>query len=101
MTLLSVIDVLEQVLSMPIRGGQPTGVGGMVEMVKSPAFATAVGLLKYGATRPAKVASAAAPARMTQTSSQNAQSPAPAVTLNESATPGIGTKFWGWLREVF
>jgi len=94
-------ELAEQVLSMPIRGGQPTGVGGMVEMVKSPAFATAVGLLKYGATRPAKVASAAAPARMTQTSSQNAQTPAPAVTLNESATPGIGTKFWGWLREVF
>lgn len=45
-------ELAEQVLELPIRKGLPTGVGGMVEMIRSPAMATAVGLLKYGATRP-------------------------------------------------
>ena len=36
---------------MPVRRAAPTGVGGLSDVVKSPAYATAVGLVKYGAER--------------------------------------------------
>ena len=36
---------------MPVRRGSPIGVGGLHDVVKSPAYATAVGLVKYGAGR--------------------------------------------------
>jgi cell division protein FtsA len=39
----------ERVFQLPVRRGGPIGVGGMVELVGGPAFATAVGLLRYGA----------------------------------------------------
>jgi cell division protein FtsA len=39
----------ERVFGMPVRRGAPIGVGGMVELVNSPSFATAVGLAIYGA----------------------------------------------------
>jgi cell division protein FtsA len=47
-------ELAEQVLGLPTRRGEPTGVGGLVEMVRSPTMATAVGLLKWGASRPEK-----------------------------------------------
>ncbi|MBP9837495.1 MAG: cell division protein FtsA, partial [Proteobacteria bacterium] len=39
----------EQIFNMPVRIGYPTGVGGLVDVVNSPAFATGVGLVLYGA----------------------------------------------------
>ncbi|RKY02704.1 MAG: hypothetical protein DRP54_01255 [Spirochaetes bacterium] len=33
---------------MPVRVGRPQGVGGLVDEVASPEFATGVGLLLYG-----------------------------------------------------
>ncbi len=47
-------ELAEQVLGLPTRRGEPTGVGGLIEMVRSPTMATAVGLLKWGASRPDK-----------------------------------------------
>jgi len=41
-------EVAERVFDMPIRRGLPTGVGGLVDVVASPAYATAVGLVLYG-----------------------------------------------------
>jgi cell division protein FtsA len=41
----------EELLQMPVRRGSPSGVGGLADVVKSPAYATAVGLVKYGAER--------------------------------------------------
>jgi cell division protein FtsA len=38
-----------QVLRMPVRRGVPRGVGELGDLVKSPAFATGVGLVLYGA----------------------------------------------------
>lgn len=38
----------EQIFSMPVRIGYPVGVGGLVDVVHSPAFATGVGLVLYG-----------------------------------------------------
>ncbi|MCL2218528.1 MAG: cell division protein FtsA [Chitinispirillia bacterium] len=37
----------ESVFQRPVRIGQPSGIGGMEEMVSSPVFSTAVGLCKY------------------------------------------------------
>ena len=42
-------ELTEQVFNLPVRRGYPTGVGGLVDVVNSPAFATGVGLVLYGA----------------------------------------------------
>ncbi len=44
-----ICDVAEQVLGLPARRGLPTRVGGLVDVVRSPAYATGVGLVLYGA----------------------------------------------------
>jgi len=49
-TLLSgMSEMAEEVLGVPVRRGLPKGIGGLVDVVKSPVFATAVGLVIYGA----------------------------------------------------
>jgi cell division protein FtsA len=49
-TLLSgMTEMAEEVLGVPVRRGLPKGIGGLVDVVKSPVFATAVGLVIYGA----------------------------------------------------
>ncbi len=42
-------ELAEEVLGMPVRRGLPTGVGGLVDVVRNPKFATGVGLVMYGA----------------------------------------------------
>ncbi len=42
-------EMAEEVLGMPVRRGVPRGIGGLVDVVKGPQFATAVGLVLYGA----------------------------------------------------
>ena len=42
-------DLGERVFKLPVRRGNPIGIGGLVEVVNSPAYATAVGLVIYGA----------------------------------------------------
>jgi cell division protein FtsA len=42
-------EMAEEVLGMPVRRGVPRGIGGLVDVVKGPQFATAVGLVMYGA----------------------------------------------------
>jgi len=44
-----VADVAEQVLGIPCRRGAPTKIGGLVDVVRSPSYATGVGLVMYGA----------------------------------------------------
>ena len=41
-------ELAETVLGMPVRRGIPKGVGGLVDVVKTPAYATGVGLVLYG-----------------------------------------------------
>ncbi len=43
----------EEILGIPVRLGVPKGVGGLADVVKSPAFATGVGLVQYGASQQA------------------------------------------------
>jgi cell division protein FtsA len=42
-------ELAEEVLGMPVRRGLPTGFGGLTDVVRSPIYATGVGLLLYGA----------------------------------------------------
>jgi cell division protein FtsA len=46
-------EMAEEVLGMPVRRGLPRGIGGLVDVVKSPQYATAVGLVLYGARQAA------------------------------------------------
>ncbi len=41
-------DLAEQVFHLPVRCGVPQNIGGLVDVVKSPMYATAVGLLSAG-----------------------------------------------------
>lgn len=43
------VDVAEQVVGLPVRIGRPRGLGGLGETLTDPKFATAVGLVQYGA----------------------------------------------------
>ncbi|HKB28621.1 MAG TPA: hypothetical protein VKC59_06325, partial [Candidatus Limnocylindrales bacterium] len=38
------------VLAMPVRIVSPTGVGGLIDSIMTPAYSTAIGLLQWGAT---------------------------------------------------
>lgn len=42
------VEVAEGIFQTPVRLGIPTGVGGLVDVVSSPEWATATGLLLYG-----------------------------------------------------
>ena len=44
-----ICEVAEQVFHIPVRAGAPSGVGGLSDLVSSPQYATAVGLIFYGA----------------------------------------------------
>ncbi len=46
-----VADVAEQIFNAPCRTGYPQGISGLVEVVNKPMYATAVGLVLYGAKR--------------------------------------------------
>ena len=43
-------ELAEEVLNVPVRRGMPRDVGGLVDVVRNPKFATGVGLVEYGAT---------------------------------------------------
>lgn len=42
-------ELAEETLGLPTRRGLPRGIGGLVDVVKSPMYATGVGLVLYGA----------------------------------------------------
>jgi cell division protein FtsA len=42
-------DAAEKYLGMPIRRGPPRNIGGLQDVVNSPIYATAVGLVLHGA----------------------------------------------------
>ncbi len=46
-----VAEVAEQIFKVPSRPGYPRGIKGLVEVVNKPMYATAVGLVLYGAKR--------------------------------------------------
>ncbi len=43
-----IAELGEQILNLPVRKGAPVGVGGLMDLVNSPIYATGVGLVLYG-----------------------------------------------------
>jgi cell division protein FtsA len=43
-----ILEVAEQVFNLPVRCGYPVSVGGLVDIVNNPMYATGVGLVLYG-----------------------------------------------------
>ena len=41
-------EVAEEIFELPVRRGDPIGVGGLMDRVSTPDFATSVGLILYG-----------------------------------------------------
>ena len=41
-------ELAEQIFNLPVRRGKPIDIGGLVDVVNSPVYATGVGLVKYG-----------------------------------------------------
>jgi len=46
-----ITEMAEQIFNAPSRVGYPTGMGGLVEVVNKPMYATGVGLVLYGAKK--------------------------------------------------
>jgi len=49
--LAGVVEIAEQIFNVPARLGYPSRIGGLSEVVNKPMYATAVGLVLYGAKR--------------------------------------------------
>ena len=45
-------EIAEQIFDMPVRRGTPAGIGGLVDVVASPVYSTAVGLVLCGLSQP-------------------------------------------------
>ena len=75
----------EAVLGLPVRRGAPTGVGGLIDVVRSPAYATGVGLVKYGAAR----------------LGDWDEDLSVADEVEVPADGGLVSRISGWFREVF
>jgi cell division protein FtsA len=43
-----IIEMAEQIFDMPVRRGNPIGIGGLSDIVNSPAYTVGVGLIIYG-----------------------------------------------------
>ncbi|HLE59512.1 MAG TPA: cell division protein FtsA [Candidatus Limnocylindria bacterium] len=73
-------DLAREVLNMPVRIGLPQGVGGLMDQLSNPAFATPIGLLLWGARH-----LGAEPVGYA------------------AGGPGTGglTRFWDWVRGIF
>ena len=41
-------EIAEQIFDMQVRRGTPSGIGGLVDVVASPVYSTAVGLVLWG-----------------------------------------------------
>ncbi len=79
-------ELAEAVLGLPVRRGAPTGVGGLIDVVRSPSYATGVGLVKHGA---ADLSYAPYDDEEEVESSEIRR------------VGGIGTRIGQWFREVF
>lgn len=44
-------ELAEQIFNLPVRRGIPIGIGGLVDLVNSPLYATGVGLVLYGSRK--------------------------------------------------
>lgn len=90
-------EFAEEILGMPVRLGAPIGVSGILPLVSTPQYATAVGLLKYGAEA---VVAARKPTEQKRGAVQQT------VVRVEKIDPKVVEatkkgKFWDWFRAAF
>ncbi len=45
------VELATQIFDLPVRRGYPKGIGGLVDIVRTPQYATAVGLVLYGSRK--------------------------------------------------
>jgi cell division protein FtsA len=76
------LEIAQQVMELPVRIGRPQPLGGLGETLTHPMYATAIGLLKYGASQ-------------LQAAQQESRQSAV-----KSHPRGIG-RLWAWIRETF
>lgn len=43
-----IVELAEQVFNLPVRRGLPSGITGLVDVVRNPMYSTGVGLVRYG-----------------------------------------------------
>ena len=72
-------DLAETVLGLPARQSNPSGVGGLVDVVNSPEYSTAVGLVRYGSK----------------------EEGIPVAALDGRNEPGVWRRVRGWMSEIF
>ena len=72
------VELAEEVIGLPTRRGIPRGIGGLVDVVKSPAYATGVGLVLYGARHRGK-----------------------GISRGQTADRGMWKRMRSWFGEVF
>jgi len=48
---IGVTDSAKRMLTLPVRVGVPSGVGGLVDEILNPSFSTAIGLMLYGVSQ--------------------------------------------------
>jgi cell division protein FtsA len=83
-------ECAEEILGMPVRMGFPIGVKGIVQLVQGPQYATAVGLVRYGASQLSDAA-------------QRSHLPPQMIRAAEEAASPAQNKsgFLNWLRAAF
>ena len=77
------VELGEEVMGLPVRLGQPGRVGGLADVVRSPKYSTAVGLMLYGVEQE----------ESRGTTSRN--------NSNASGLARVGTRLRSWLHEIF
>ncbi len=82
------VESAEEVLGMPVRLGFPVGVDGLTQMVQGPQYATAVGLLHYGARQ------------LSENGMRDGESDIRSYS-EATAAGSIGKGLMGWLRGAF
>ncbi len=72
-------DLAETVLDLPARQSIPSDIGGLTDVVKSPEYSTAVGLVRYG-SRGEDI---------------------PVAAMEPKGEAGVWRKMRGWMSEIF
>jgi cell division protein FtsA len=75
------VDVAERILDLPVRRGIPVNVGGLVDVVSSPMYATGVGLILYAL--------------------RDAEHHEPVYHANGHFASKVFDRMKGWIKELF
>ncbi len=91
-------EFAEEILGMPVRIGAPSGLRGLTQLVQGPQYATAVGLVKYGAQAIAEAhqRSMASPPKESMIRALKPSRP-----QQQEEEVRAKSRFWSWLKAAF